>query len=61
MLVRTVGSAELLIGTGDARLVEHTDRDSFWGDGGDGRGKNMLGRILMVVRAELAAERERGI
>ncbi|MBO6937737.1 MAG: NADAR family protein [Deltaproteobacteria bacterium] len=51
--------AELLIGTGDARLVEHTDRDSFWGDGGDGRGKNTLGRILMVVRAELAAERER--
>ena len=44
---------ELLLGTGDAKLVEHTERDAYWGDGGDGRGKNMLGRILMRVREEL--------
>lgn len=49
--------ATLLLGTGSAKLVEHTDDDAFWGDGGDGSGKNMLGRILMDVRAELAKER----
>lgn len=43
----------LLLGTGDAKLVEHTKNDSYWGDGGDGTGKNMLGKQLMVVRNEL--------
>jgi ribA/ribD-fused uncharacterized protein len=42
-----------LLATGDAQIVEHTKNDSYWGDGGDGSGKNMLGRILMEVRAEL--------
>jgi ribA/ribD-fused uncharacterized protein len=45
--------AEVLLGTGDALIVEHTGNDSYWGDGGDGRGKNMLGQILMQVREEL--------
>lgn len=44
---------EILLGTGDAELVEHTPRDSYWGDGGDGSGKNRLGQILMSVREEL--------
>jgi len=44
---------ELLLSTGDATLVEHTENDSYWGDGGDGSGRSMLGRILMEVRAEL--------
>lgn len=44
---------ELLLGTGQAQLVEHTTNDSYWGDGGDGTGRNMLGLILMEVRAEL--------
>lgn len=44
----------LLLSTGDATLVEHTDRDAYWGDGGDGSGRNMLGRILMEIRTELA-------
>jgi ribA/ribD-fused uncharacterized protein len=43
----------LLLATGDAHLVEHTTNDSYWGDGGDGSGKNMLGRILMELREEL--------
>lgn len=46
----------LLLSTGNAELVEHTGRDSFWGDGGNGTGANRLGKILMQVRAELAAE-----
>lgn len=41
---------ELLLSTGDAKLVEHTERDDYWGDGGNGSGKSMLGRILMQVR-----------
>jgi ribA/ribD-fused uncharacterized protein len=45
----------ILLGTGDAKLVEHTANDSYWGDGGDGGGKNRLGQILMQVRDELRA------
>lgn len=44
---------ELLLGTGDATLVEHTERDRIWGDGGDGSGENRLGRLLMQVRDDL--------
>jgi N-glycosidase YbiA len=43
----------ILLATGDAKLIEHTERDSYWGDGGDGSGQNMLGKILMRIRAEL--------
>lgn len=46
---------ELLLGTGEAILIEHTHRDAFWGDGGDGSGKNWLGRLLMAIRSELSA------
>jgi ribA/ribD-fused uncharacterized protein len=44
---------EVLLGTGEAAIVEHTEKDKYWGDGGDGSGRNRLGRILMRVRAEL--------
>lgn len=43
----------ILLSTDDARLVEHTDNDDFWGDGGDGSGRNELGRLLMAVRDAL--------
>lgn len=46
----------LLLSTGNAKLIEHTEKDSYWGDGGDGSGKNMLGRILMEVREQLRRE-----
>lgn len=49
---------EILLGTGNAKLVEHTENDSYWGDGGDGSGKNRLGQILMRVREELRAAAE---
>jgi len=45
--------AALLLGTHDARLIEHAPDDAFWGDGGDGSGRNMLGQILMQLRDEL--------
>ena len=42
-----------LLSTGDRTLVEHTKNDSYWGDGGDGTGKNRLGSLLMAVRKTL--------
>ena len=45
---------QLLISTGDSYLVEHTRNDRYWGDGGDGKGRNMLGRLLMKLRDELS-------
>jgi N-glycosidase YbiA len=44
---------DVLLDTGDARIVEHTTNDSYWADGGDGSGKNMLGLILMEVRERI--------
>lgn len=44
---------EILLSTGDSLLIEHTTNDSYWGDNGDGTGKNMLGRILMDIREGL--------
>ena len=46
----------ILLSTGDAQLVEHTKNDRYWGDGGDGSGKNKLGLLLMEVREELRQE-----
>jgi predicted NAD-dependent protein-ADP-ribosyltransferase YbiA (DUF1768 family) len=51
---------EMLLATGDAKMVEHTEYGAYWGDGGDGSGKNMLRRILVRVWAytrALQAER----
>ena len=48
----------VLLGTGDAVLVEHTQNDAYWGDGGDGTGRNMLGQVLMSVREELRAREQ---
>lgn len=45
--------AEQLLATQNAKIVEHTEQDSYWGDGGDGSGKNKLGQILMRVRTKL--------
>lgn len=45
----------ILISTKDAILIEYSKKDSYWGNGGDGSGKNMLGNLLMKLRAELVA------
>lgn len=50
--------AKQLLATGEAKLVEHTEKDFYWADGGNGTGKNMLGVILMEVRAKLRKEDE---
>jgi N-glycosidase YbiA len=40
----------ILLSTNGALIVEHTASDAYWGDGGDGSGRNMLGELLMEVR-----------
>ncbi len=44
---------EKLLATGDSPIVQHSPDNDYWGDGGDGTGKNKLGKILMRVRKEL--------
>lgn len=50
--------AQKLIATGDEFLVEgNTWNDTFWGVC-DGKGRNMLGFLLMDIREELKNERK---
>lgn len=44
----------LLLATGTALLVEASPNDYVWGEGLDGTGENLLGKLLMELRAELA-------
>lgn len=50
---------ELLLATGDARLVESATVDNevnrLWGEV-NGQGRNMLGELLMELRAELGSK-----
>lgn len=43
----------ILLGTGNAPIVENAPMDAYWGCGPDGRGLNKLGQILMQVRTLL--------
>lgn len=47
---------EQLLGTGMSKIIEHTSNDSYWGDGGDGSGRNKLGILLMETREKLPAD-----
>ena len=44
----------LLLGTGNAMLIEKAPRDSYWGSGPNGCGRNRMGRLLEKLRKELA-------
>ncbi len=44
---------DLLMSTGDALIVEHSERDLYWSDGESGGGKSMLGNLLMRLRDQL--------
>ncbi len=46
---------QLLMGTGNALLVEESPTDSFWGSGKDGKGLNHLGEELMALRTYYAS------
>lgn len=57
---RTPALREKLLATGEARLIEgNTWGDTIWGVC-RGKGKNMLGKILMRVRAEIVQEEGAG-
>lgn len=45
--------AERLLETGEAKLVEDSPVDDFWGTGEDGTGENVSGEILMEIREQL--------
>lgn len=49
---------QLLLSTDGSYIVERAKDDEFWGDGKNGDGKNMLGRLLMFVRDELKETEE---
>ncbi|KDR68589.1 hypothetical protein GALMADRAFT_78449 [Galerina marginata CBS 339.88] len=42
-----------LLATGDAELIEDSDKDAFWGVGADRKGRNELGKCLERLRAKL--------
>jgi N-glycosidase YbiA len=44
---------DLLMRTGNRSIVEHTSRDSYWADGGNGKGQNKLGKMLVELREKL--------
>jgi ribA/ribD-fused uncharacterized protein len=43
---------QMLLDTGNQELIERS-KDGYWGDGDDGSGKNMLGKILMETREKI--------
>lgn len=42
-----------LLDTGDAELIEDSDKDAFWGIGANRQGRNELGKALERLRAQL--------
>lgn len=53
--------AEMLLDTGNAKLIEGNSwNDTYWGVCG-GRGKNHLGKILMQVRNQVATQNQNNI
>lgn len=42
------------------QLIEKAPWDSFWGDGKDGQGKNMLGKLLMKIREDIIKGTQNG-
>jgi hypothetical protein len=42
-----------LLETGNKFLIEESNIDAYWGIGKNGKGKNMLGLLLMEIREEL--------
>jgi N-glycosidase YbiA len=54
------GIRAVLLGTGEADLIEQTTDDYYWGCGTKGTGQNRLGQILVEVRAILRAREQAG-
>ncbi|KAH7925822.1 DUF1768-domain-containing protein [Leucogyrophana mollusca] len=54
------GLKAMLLGTGDAELIEDSPKDYFWGIGADGSGRNELGKALERLRDEMRHENDPG-
>lgn len=48
---------QALLDSGDALIVKHEPKDSWWGDGPDGSGRNEMGKLWMRLRDELRNEK----
>jgi ribA/ribD-fused uncharacterized protein len=48
--------AQLLLDSGDRKILENSQYDYYWGCGRDRRAENAYGKVLMDVRAKLAQE-----
>lgn len=42
---------QLLLSTGEEEIIEETSDDMYWGCGTNRKGLNMLGKLLMELRA----------
>lgn len=49
-----------LLDTGNARIVEATVKENYWGSGPNNDGQNNYGKILIKVREKLRTEQEEG-
>jgi len=48
----------LLLSTGDEEIIEETSDDYYWGCGTNRHGQNMLGKLLMELRATYKHEKK---
>ena len=53
---RQNGDALTVLQQTSSKVIVYHNTDNFWGDGGDGTGKNLLGVVLMATRKRLLSE-----
>lgn len=53
-LAQHAEAAEALKESGEDDIVEDSPVDYFWGEGADGSGQNMLGKLWMKIRTEFS-------
>lgn len=49
-------SRDVLLGTGDRKIVENSPYDDYWGSGAKGDGQNRMGEMLERIRQKLRDE-----
>jgi ribA/ribD-fused uncharacterized protein len=52
-LAQHAEAKEALQRSGREEIVEDSPTDYFWGEGADGSGQNMLGKLWMKIRSEM--------
>jgi ribA/ribD-fused uncharacterized protein len=52
-LAQHAEAQEALQKSGHEEIVEDSPTDYFWGEGADGSGQNMLGKLWMKIRSEM--------